>query len=103
MTFSLVLLFCFQIGAIGIWSYVYNIIRAYGKRDDGDVSAYSKLRENSHSETSRRALDSTTQTLLPSSNSKGAEVSAELISQGSIDETKVISSLFLMHHETDIL
>ncbi|KAL3341195.1 hypothetical protein AABB24_025648 [Solanum stoloniferum] len=77
------------IGAIDIWSYVYNIIRAYGKRDDGDVSAYSKLRENSHTETSKRALDSTTQTLLPSSNSKGDEVSAELIYQGSMDETKV--------------
>lgn len=68
------------IGAIGVWSYVYNIIRAYGKKDDGDVSGYSRLRENKHGETSKRALDSTTRALLPSSNSKDDE----LVYKGSI-------------------
>ncbi|PHT49722.1 hypothetical protein CQW23_09469 [Capsicum baccatum] len=79
------------IGAIGVWSYVYNIICAYGKRDDGDVSAYSRLRETKHGETSKRALDSTTRALLPSSNSKDDE----LVYQGPIDEAKVSVSTII--------
>lgn len=90
----MVLLSCFQIGAIGVWSYVYNIICAYGKRDDGDVSAYSRLRETKHGETSKRALDSTTRALLPSSNSKDDE----LVYQGPIDEAKVFSTLFSLYN-----
>ncbi|XP_059316367.1 protein PIN-LIKES 1-like [Lycium ferocissimum] len=66
------------IGAIGVWSYVYNIVWAYGKKEDGDVSAYSRLRENQHGETSKQSLDSTTRTLLPSSNSKVDEASVSL-------------------------
>ncbi|CAN4116704.1 unnamed protein product [Withania somnifera] len=77
------------IGAIGVWSYVYNIIRAYGKKEDKDVSAYSRLRENQHCETSKQCLDTTTRTLLQISNSKDNEGSAELVYQGSIDKVKV--------------
>lgn len=77
------------IGAIGVWSYVYNIIRAYGKRKDEDVSAYSSLRENQHGGTSKQSLDATTRSLLPSSNLKDDEALAELVYQGSINEAKV--------------
>lgn len=78
------------IGAIGVWSYVYNIVRAYGKKEDEDVSAYSRLRENQPGETSKQSLDTTTRTLLPSSNSKDDEASVQLVYQGSIDEATVL-------------
>ncbi|KAK4340708.1 hypothetical protein RND71_039209 [Anisodus tanguticus] len=77
------------IGAIGIWSYVYNIIRAYGKKEEGDVSAYSRLRENKHGETSKHSLD-TRRALLPSSNSKDNASSAQ-VSIPTVIEKKVKS------------
>ncbi|XP_016498516.1 protein PIN-LIKES 1-like isoform X2 [Nicotiana tabacum] len=86
------------IGAIGIWSFVYKIIWAYGKRDDRDVSVYSKLRENQHGETSKESLDSITRALLPNSNSnsKYDEASAMVETKVSIPviiEKKVKSLL----------
>ncbi|KAA8532104.1 hypothetical protein F0562_006754 [Nyssa sinensis] len=53
------------IGAVYIWSYVYNIVRVYGKKSNGDINIDdSKISIQSSRETSEMDSESCTEALL---------------------------------------
>ncbi|KAA8532106.1 hypothetical protein F0562_006752 [Nyssa sinensis] len=69
------------IGAVYIWSYVYNIVRVYGKKSNGDINIDdSKISIQSSRETSEIDSESCTEALLTKDcpSSEDHEVQAEL-------------------------
>ncbi|CAA2982717.1 uncharacterized transporter YBR287W-like [Olea europaea subsp. europaea] len=81
-----------SIGAVFVWSYVYNIIRAYGSKDDVGTKINSTIDEHQCDKSSEIFPDSSREALLSKSIPcyEIQEAPVELLLGSSEDKTKII-------------